>query len=76
MLLDILEKDDVNALEAIMTSPRANFNAVIEDVDEGRPDMLKDRPPAISVAAFYGAEKCFEFLMQSGAKCRNSDDVS
>jgi hypothetical protein len=70
-----VQNDDVNELQQ-MIACGLSIDFVLETPADSDPDLLKLSPPLISLAAFYGAEKCFRYLLVNGANIELVDSVS
>lgn len=82
-LFDILEHDDLSGLQEILQqTDDVNITAQCpipypENDDDPEPiAMLRDKPTAISIAAYYGAAKCFNYLQNNNADLSKGDEKS
>lgn len=74
VILEYLTKDDVNSLRSQVESGldvNQQFFWILGDL----PDILTNSPPLISVAAFYKAVKCFQYLIENDADIHKPDEV-
>ena len=69
-LLNALRNDDVEKLHDLNASQDVNDLSVL--VVNG-PEMLKARPPPLSVAAFYGSVNCVIWLLGNGIDVERCD---
>jgi hypothetical protein len=73
-ILGYLTTDDVASLQhqiAIGLDPNQQFFWIVGDL----PDLLTNSPPLISVAAFYSAVGCFNFLLSQNADVGKLDEL-
>ena len=73
--LKILEKDDVDTLKQHISTVDDAEIMIGCDIKTA-PKELIDGPPLVSCAAFYGAVKCFTFLVEKGANLNELDEGS
>lgn len=72
----VLESDDVERLHHLISIQEVPVDTILKNVSESRPAMLWDEPCLLAFAAFYAAEKCFEYLLANGANTNVLDEVS
>lgn len=74
-LINAIKKDNVKLLQKIFESKDVtkfsfSTNLIIYD------PVLQDKPPIISVAAFFGAANCLNYLIKSGVSLTTLDNQS
>lgn len=71
---DILKKDDINQLQSLFASDVINENSIFTFRSLKIPSILKKSPSILGVAAFYGSENCFRYIIEMGASLEYKDD--
>lgn len=74
-LLNSIKKDDVEYLQKSFESKditKFSFSIDLKIYDP----VLQDQPPIISVAAFFGAVKCLNYLIECGLSLLSLDNKS
>ena len=70
-----LETDNLEQLDHFISLQNVSVDTILKKVSESRPPMLWDEPCLLAFAAFYAAEKCFEYLLANGASTNVLDEV-
>jgi hypothetical protein len=70
-----VQNDDVDDLQD-MIAYGLSIDFILDTPAGSDPDLLQFSPPLVSLAAFYGAEKCFRYLLVNGANFELVDSVS
>jgi hypothetical protein len=74
-VMQVVQNDDVDELQH-MIAYGLSIDFILETPADSDHDLLKFSPPLISLAAFYGAEKCFRYLLVNEANIELVDSVS
>lgn len=69
-----MSKDDISGLESLFAS-EPSPDMLMETKERDLPIMLKDNPPLISFAAYYGSINCVRFLLLNNASIFVHDEV-
>jgi hypothetical protein len=69
-----VQNDDVDDLQD-MIAYGLSIDFIHDTPADSDADLLKFSPPLVSLAAFYGAEKCFRYLLVNGANVELVDSV-
>lgn len=72
--LEILRNDDLESLERY-TLETGNYDTSMSSASSGNFEILAANPSLLSIAAFFGAVQCFEYLQMSGADMTKADDM-
>ena len=72
VIVQVIAKDDVGALDRIVHEGRFNVNMHVEKAILETHEMFQDEPTLVQLAAFYG-KQCFQYLRQKGASLSKKD---
>ncbi|OHS99055.1 hypothetical protein TRFO_08621 [Tritrichomonas foetus] len=71
-LYSIIRNDDAKGLEEFC---KPYQNPIIVECPKNGPKILQDNPSLLSIAAFYGSEKCVDFLLNSNTRVSIADSA-
>lgn len=71
---ELVRLDNIDEVTKVIEKGDISIDTVINPVINLSCDFLRDNPTLAEFAAFWGAARCFKFLMEKGAVVRRADN--